>query len=167
MKSPVVYLVIGCMCLRVAAVQANSGQLPHHFQLRLLESQIHSGIAKPHLQFMVISDRSHFVEIYTNLHAETLPKPSLPEVDFATQRVLVAFMGQKSTAGYAIQFEEIIVQRDDNIEVTVRRRIPPPGAILAQIVTNPYVMAVVDKGAYTQVKFVNEDGHVLDVLDVK
>jgi hypothetical protein len=156
-----------CLCLRVVAVSACAGQSPPHLALRVLESQVQSGIDEPQLQFMVISDQAHFTALYHDLHQMTLPRPAVPDVDLTSRYVLVAFMGQKSTAGYAIRFGEKVVKRHEAIEVTVYQDTPTEGAMLAQMMTSPYVMATVDRDAYTQVRFVDEEGHVLDEIGVK
>jgi PrcB C-terminal len=162
----VLHLAIVCACIWFAAVPAGCSQSPHRLNVRLLESQIHSGVTESHLRFLVISEQHRFLEVYNKIHAVTLQKPALPEVDFATQRVLVALMGQKSTAGYEIQFGEIALQRQSVIEVTVRLSTPSQDAVLAQVMTSPYALAVIESGTYTQVKFVTEAGEVLEVLDV-
>jgi hypothetical protein len=162
----VLHLAIVCACIWFAAVPAGFSQSLHRLNVRLLESQIHSGVTESHLRFLVISEQHRFLEVYNKIHAVTLQKPVLPEVDFATQRVLVAFMGQKSTAGYAIQFAETALQRQTLIEVTVRLSTPSQDAVLAQVMTSPYALAVIASGTYTQVKFVTEAGQVLEVLDV-
>ena len=159
-------LAIVCACVWFAAESAGLSQSPPRLHVRLLESQIHSGVTESHLRFLVISEQQRFLEVYNKIHAATLQKPALPEVDFATQRVLVALMGQKSTAGYAIQFGETALQRQSLIEVTVRLSTPSQDAVLAQVMTSPYALAVIERGTYTQVKFVTEAGQVLEVLDV-
>lgn len=166
MKTRIAHLVAVSVCVWFVSVHAGC-QLPiKQVTLRLLESQMHAGVSDRQGQFLVISERTRFVEVYTRLHTTSLQKPSLPAVDFATQRVLVALMGQRSTAGYAIQFDERIVQRDGIIEVTVRFHTPPKEAMVAQVMTSPYALAVVDRGPYTRVHFVNEAGETLKVLDV-
>ena len=166
MRSRSAYLVAVSVCVWFVSVHAGCRPPAQQVTLRLLESQIRSGMSKRQGQFLVISDRARFVEVYTRIHAASLQKPSLPSVDFATQRLLVAFMGQQSTAGYAIQFDEGVVQRDGTLEVTVRFHTPPQGAMLAQVITSPYALAVVDRGPYTRVHFVNEAGETLKVFDV-
>jgi hypothetical protein len=166
MKTRIAYLVAVGVCVWFVSVHAGC-QLPRkQVTLQLLESQMHSGVSDRQGQFLVISERTRFVEVYTRIHTTSLQKPSLPAVDFATHRVLVALMGQRSTAGYAIQFDDRIVQRDGTLEVTVRFHTPPKGAMVAQVITSPYALAVVGRGPYTRVHFMNEAGETLQVLDV-
>lgn len=61
-----------------------------------------------------------------------------PEVNFATQAVVVAFQGQKPTGGYSIEIEEI--RRDGTaLAIRVRERRPASGDVTTQVITSPFV----------------------------
>ena len=167
MKIKCINLSMLYLCLGILAVQACAKQSSSPLALRVLESRVHSSMHEPRLKFLAISDRDRFTALYHSLHQMTLPMPALPDVDFASQHVLVAFMGQKSTAGYAIRFGDKVVKRDETLEVTVHQDTPSEGALLAQMTTSPYVMAAVDQGAYTQVRFIDAEGDTLDEISVK
>jgi PrcB C-terminal len=140
---------------------------PETLHLQVIEREIQSGETNETMHFMVISDAQQFDEVYDEIHAVDFQKPPRPEIDFDRQRVLIAFMGQKSTAGYEINFAPTVLHQADTLTIAVETQSLAPGAIAAQVITSPYVMAVVEKGAYTQVKFVDADGRLLDVIDVR
>ena len=140
---------------------------PETLHLQVIEQDIQSGETNEAMRFMVISDAQEFAEVYNQIHAAAFQKPPRPEIDFNRQRVLIAFMGQKSTAGYEIHFAPTVLRQADTLTIVVEMQSLAPGAIAAQVITSPYVMAVVEKGAYTQVKFVDADGRLLDVIDVR
>ena len=135
-------------------------------QLTVLESDAFSGMQEAGPDFKVITDAQTFAEQYRKAHAHKLDQSDPPQVDFKNRLVLVAFMGQQSTAGYGIQFDSPPVREGGSLLVTVRMQKPPPGAILAQVITSPYAMAVIDRGDYTTIKFVDQDAKLLAVRAV-
>ncbi|MDA2918523.1 protease complex subunit PrcB family protein [Desulfobacterota bacterium AH_259_B03_O07] len=150
------------MCSQFGCVES-----AHQLDLKLIESGAFSGITNGDLQFMVISEKDKFTEVYSKIRSLELPRPPIPEINFDKYRVLVALMGQKSTAGYGISFDNLVLQRDNEIEIKVIFNLPPPDSVLATVVTRPYVIASIGKGSYERVKFVNEEGEILNLLDVR
>ncbi|MBI4641162.1 MAG: protease complex subunit PrcB family protein, partial [Candidatus Tectomicrobia bacterium] len=106
-------------------------------------------------------------KVYSKIRSLEFPKPVPPEIDFDKNRVVIAFMGERSTAGYAMTFNQLVLQRGHEIEIKVLLNFPPPDAILAQVVTNPYVIAIVEQGGYNTVKFVTEEGKILKLHDLE
>ncbi len=147
-------------------VQTSCVTAQQHISLENIESKPYSGVINDKLEFMLISDSDKFHEIYRRIHSLQLPRSSPPEVDFATYHILIAFMGRKSTAGYAIGFRAAVVQGKNEIQVQVMLKSPQRGAVLAQVTTNPYALAKIAKGNYASVKFVNDESEVLDVVNV-
>ena len=71
-------------------------------------------------------------------------------------RVLLGIVGHKPTPGYSMDLDKTVLQRGNEIEAKVTLDSPPPDALLQQIVTNPYVIAIVERGSFKKVRFVNE-----------
>ena len=157
-------LIQAFVCIWITFIHTDCVKAQHQLRLNIIENKVHSGKIEKYLRFIIISDHKIFIETYRRMHSLELPQPKPPEIDFDTHRVLVAFMGQKPTSGYTISFDDVVVLLESMIEVKVRLARPPRDAILAQVMTNPYVMAIIEKGSYTRVKFVNEAGEVLAVL---
>lgn len=155
--------LIGMACLLWFGCQNANSQL----QINVLASNAFSGNNDRNARFMVISDNANFADVYARTQSHKLKKPQAPSIDFEKKRVLVAFMGQKSTAGYRITFEEKISRTGDTLVVTVNMQSPPQGAALAQVITSPYAMATVERGKYRQIKFIDTDGNTLAVKMVE
>lgn len=149
----------------MGAVMACTKQ-PIPLELRVLERAAQSGQAEPSLQFMVVSTEQQFAEVYRTIHAAAFQKPPPPVIDFDQHRVLVAFMGQKSTAGYEINFTSTAQQVDTTLDVTVQMQGVPENSMAAQIITSPYVLAVIEQGLYRHVRFVDEENQLLAVVEV-
>jgi hypothetical protein len=148
-------------------MQTACAQPARQLRLTTIEAAANAGKVVKGLRFLVISRQDAFVEVYRQIGSLRLPKATPPVIDFERYRVLITFMGQKTTAGYGIRFGEAVVQRGETVEVKVLSSTPPQGAILAQVVTNPYAIAIVEKGRYTTVTFFDESGAVIERVEVK
>ena len=156
--------ILICICL--VCSQVGCVESTHQLDLKVIESGAFSGITNRDIQFMIISEKDNFNDVYNKIRSLELPRPSVPEIDFDQYHVLVALMGQKPTAGYSIYFDNLVLDRDNEIEVKVKFNIPPSDAVLATVVTRPYAIAIIKKGNYKKIKFVNEEGKNLKVLEV-
>lgn len=102
-------------------------------------SQI-GGITEP--TRVVIRDRNAWEAFWRSFSGAVLPAPDPPAVDFGGSMVVVAAMGQRSTAGYDIRVEG--VYRDGGtLYVDVLEIEPGAGCILAQVITTPATAVVV------------------------
>jgi hypothetical protein len=162
MRRAILYLAVACLCIPITGVQAGCSSP----RLKVVESRTQSGQAGQEPSFLVISDQARLKELHSSIYSIQRPVPPSPEVDFSKQRVLVVFMGEQRTAGYAVKIDEEIRLQNDTAEVTVRFERPPPDAIVAQVITTPYAMAVFDRGAYRRVRFVDEKGTILETIGV-
>lgn len=160
------YLIQILICISLVVSQFSCIESTHQLDLKVIESGSFSGTTNRHLQFMVISEKDNFNEVYGRIRSLELPRPSIPEIDFNKYRVLVALMGQKPTAGYSIYFDNSFLYRNNEIEVKIIFHVPPPDAVLPTVVTRPYAIAKIKKDSYKKVKFVNEEGEILKVLEL-
>lgn len=71
-------------------------------------------------------------------HAAAVPGAGdVPEVDFTREMVFVYFDGDRPTAGYQVEITEIR-DRGELLVALVEERGPPPGSMVAQVLTQPY-----------------------------
>jgi len=94
----------------------------------------------------IIRTPEEWASLWRQTHAGQVPPPAAPKIDFTTQMVLAVFMGERPSGGYAITIEEVAVG-DKDVHVTFREQSPPPDAITAQVLTQPYHIVVVKKSA--------------------
>ncbi len=76
-----------------------------------------------------------------------------PAVDFSKELVVAVFLGSRPTAGFSV---DIVGTRDEGAGLIVQYREtrPPPGAIVAQVLTMPYhIVAVPKRAGVSDVKF--------------
>ncbi len=62
-----------------------------------------------------------------------------PAIDFRRDMVIAVFLGQRPVAGYRVRIVDVR-QTPDALRVQVRERKPDGDALLAQVLTYPYVM---------------------------
>lgn len=134
--------------------------------VRIFESGAYSGITDENSAFMIIANQDKLYELLGSLHARRAPMPEPLPVEFETQMIAAAFMGEKPTAGYGIFFEEIGKIIDDTLNIVVIMTSPPEDRFTAQVVTSPYVLAAIERDEYSHIAFRDTGGNVLQTLDV-
>src|SRR5213593_2093176 len=100
-------LVVGCR--DAASPPADLGALGSRVSVdptSVLAHEYYSGFGNEALS--VITDSATWADAWTQLYAARQPQPPLPVVDFRTERVLVAALGQRSTGGYDIQIDSVV-----------------------------------------------------------
>jgi len=65
-----------------------------------------SGLGAP--ARLVIADSATWAAIWAQVYAGLQPRPSLPAVDFGTQRVLLAALGQRNSGAYDIRIDSVV-----------------------------------------------------------
>lgn len=137
---------------------------PAHMQL--FESGVHAATGEDTMHFRLVADKAEFAALYEQIHAAALPKPEPPSLDFGSEYVLAAFMGRRSSGGYSIVFQEDAYRQGETMTVTVGMHNPNLDAVVPQVITAPYSLALLPKGDYRQVEVLSTAGERLAVLEV-
>lgn len=95
---------------------------------------------------VVIRDRPRWRQFWTSIHSRILPRPTLPEVDFGREIVLLAAMGRRPSGGFSLRIVAA-TESADVLRVDVERREPGRGCILSAAVTSPVDIARVESRA--------------------
>ncbi len=85
---------------------------------------------------LVISDAQTWAIIWAQLTARSQPQPPLPTVDFGTERLLLAALGQRNTGGYDIRIDSLVRFEHGSVAY-VTRRAPGPSCFTTQALTHP------------------------------
>ena len=76
-----------------------------------------SGLATQ--QRLVIRDAATWANLWSQIAANTQPRPAAPAIDFDSKVVIVVAMGQRPSGGYSIDIDSVrIVDEDVRISVT-------------------------------------------------
>jgi len=82
---------------------------------------------------------------------DTNPSPALI-IDFNREMVVGIFLGEKPTGGYEVEIVRA-EQRDSSLYFYYREKIPSPGAMVTQALTQPFHLVKVPKYENLQVIF--------------
>jgi hypothetical protein len=110
--------------------------------MRTIAEGAFSGITQARQE--VIKDKAAWRKLWNqhNLKGQAVSK--IPEIDFAKEMVLVVTMGQQRTGGYAIEIVKVESAKG-RLRISVNHQSPPPGAMVAEVLTAPFHMVAVAK----------------------
>jgi len=114
--------------------------------------------------YLVVKSEDEWENVWKKHTSVCEPQEQPPEVDFAKNFVICAFMGMRPTTGYSINVERIWTDGEKVFVEVVKRR-PPEGLVVCEMVTCPYVMVLVER---TEMHFVfqvvDENGETSDYV---
>ncbi|MFO7642228.1 MAG: protease complex subunit PrcB family protein [Candidatus Competibacteraceae bacterium] len=117
------------------------------------------GLERPTV--MWIADAETWRSWYGRITSTRLPAPPPPAVDFSREGVLLLAMGSRSTAGYGLSLAEgAATVRDGVLTVRVDWGEPPPGALLAQVMTSPCLLVKMPAASFERIRVVDQQGQV-------
>ena len=94
------------------------------------------------------------------------PASTLPEIDFSADGVLFIWMGRKPSGGYALRLMADRAEVENHAaRVPVRWIEPPKGALVIQMLTNPYLLIRLAKGDYDTITVFDAGG--VNQIEVK
>jgi PrcB C-terminal len=98
---------------------------------------------------------------YERIMAAQSNPPPPPAVDFPREGVVLIAMGQRPTAGYGLSLAETTAAIQDGVlAIRVDWREPPPGYLLAQVITTPCLLVKVPAAAFTRIQVLDQTGRV-------
>ncbi len=100
-----------------------------------IDKGFHSGVREP-LE-VVIRDEQEWAALWSRHASGRRPVPSPPPIDFSAEMVVGLFLGQKSTGGHSVEITRAEMD-GSNLRFYYRESSPPPGAIVPQVLTQPY-----------------------------
>ena len=86
---------------------------------------------------IVIRSRDAWAAVWGRHTRAQVQPPSAPPVDFSRDMVVGIFMGQRGTGGYEIEITRV-ERADSQLRVYYRSKDPEPGAMVTQMLTQPY-----------------------------
>jgi hypothetical protein len=132
----------------------------------VIDKGITSGKRFPSLHFDLIGEAAPFKKLFAELHSDQLPAPLPPEIDFESSSVVFVSMGEKPSAGYRVEIDQI-KRSGPILKVKLRLLEPSPGQMNATMITQPFVMAKVKKEkGIKKVEFLDQKGEALYLMSV-
>lgn len=130
-RSLVVAAILGCT--PVVDPQLPPGGAPLDDTEQVLNAQ-YTGLAQR--ERTVIRDAQAWSRFWRQAHANVMPRPPVPSIDFTRNIVVAAAMGTRNNGGFGIEIERVYAVGDD-LHVVVEERSPAPNCITTQALTAP------------------------------
>jgi len=93
----------------------------------------------------VLRDEDAYASLWRRLYADQDSVPDRPAVDFDTQIVVAVVLGQRPTGGYGVGIDEVLTtESGGQIQVRFTESVPGDECGTIQVLTSPYVLAVVE-----------------------
>ena len=113
-----------------------SEQTDNNIELTTLSEGHYSGLSGDGYNFM-IQTQLELDSIWTIIYANSSPSSDAPEVDFAKELVLLAYMGTYPTGGYSIDITGIEL-KDGAYSYTISKTSPAEDSVVTTAITAPY-----------------------------
>jgi hypothetical protein len=92
---------------------------------------------------------------------------TMPDIDFARYGILLIRMGEKPTGGYGLELMENVAKIESRMAVVHVRWIEPEkGSITTQVITYPYLMIRMARGAFDGITVIDQDGTVRATVEI-
>lgn len=85
----------------------------------------------------VVRVHEDWKNLWGSMHANVVPLPKLPSVDFGTYFVVAVFLGERPTGGHSIEITRV-VETEQAVRAYVQETNPPPDTMVTQAFTQPY-----------------------------
>jgi hypothetical protein len=129
------------------AVQLSGGEV------QVLFAAQYTGLQEP--QRAVLHTQQEWAQLWDRAHANLLPAPPAPTVDFSQWMVVLAAMGSRNSGGYSIRIDGVYRQGSD-LDVRVRQVSPGAACFVTAALTAPATAVTVPR-LDGQVHFVESD----------
>lgn len=164
---PVIMLIIAVVVYAGIFTTGCAGRhQPEVVEVVGLVSGAHSQDRGRDVRFSVATEPERFRALIGRISVPDRSPVDAGEIDFESRLVVAAFMGVCPTAGYSISFDTTARIRGNTLEMRVRTASPAAEGAVAQVITSPYTLVVVERTSYSRIRFLSADGRELSVLEV-
>jgi hypothetical protein len=137
-----------CLLLTACAVQ-DTDERADEVGVRTLMSGLQCGKSKD----------VTIVELDSGEARQSTLLPDVPTASLNTERVFVISMGQYPTAGYRLSLAHARARLEHGVvTIPLLWHEPAPGAITAQVITQPCLVVALEKRQYAGVRVVDQGG---------
>jgi len=114
---------------------------------------------KPFAQW--IQTRDELSSWWQRIHQLQLPQPTLPNLNVSANALILIYMGQKNSGGYALALDNKPLQRQENVaSVYLKWKQPQAGMLQTQMLSSPCLLIQLPASKFQQVNIVDQDGKI-------
>jgi len=118
--------------------RGHDGNVAGTVSFETVDRGIHSGVRGS--RHLVVREPAAWADLWAEHVAGRVPAPPVPSVDFSREMVVAFFWGEKPTSGYSAEISGLVLN-SQALVVRVETASPPPGAIVLQVLTQPFHIA--------------------------
>lgn len=138
-----VLAALGLAALTLAALTL-SGCIAYHPAFQIVSSGANSGLPNPSPWVTIAQDEHSYRQLFLRIATLELPRPAPPPIDFREKIAVFVSLGEKPTAGHTINIQSVACV-GKAMRIKLGSSAPPEGSLSAQVITNPYLLAAVDR----------------------
>ena len=98
-------------------------------------------------RYLLITSQDQLIGVWSQVHANQLQQPPLPQVDFQRETLVAIFLGQRNSGGYGVTVRRVSVEGNE-LYLDTEFREPAAGAITTQALTSPWTLVRVLRGGF-------------------
>lgn len=114
---------------------------------------------KPFAQWIATQDE--LSSWWQRIHQLQLPQPTLPNLNISANALILIYMGQKTSGGYALSLANKPVKRQDDVaSVHLEWKQPQAGMLQTQMLSSPCILLQLPASKIQQVNIVDQDDKI-------
>jgi len=141
------FLLAAAILGNTCAVAPSAGTIGGNVELRTIGRGTNAADADA-AEAMAVFDQA----TYQATWAKNIGEGEAPKADFAKEAVVFIFAGMRNTGGYSVDVRGAKIEGQTLILDAVVSG-PPPGGIVAQVITYPYAVVAVTPRAFESVRW--------------
>jgi len=94
-------------------------------------------------QNVVIRNYDDFERLWQELYSGRAPMPEMPVIDFESEMVVAAFIGQKPHGGYTVEISDMILSEELAVKVITTK--PGDSCMVTMAISAPYHLVKIPK----------------------
>jgi hypothetical protein len=142
--SPMARVAVACDCEKKAPVRPVAATRSQATGVLRSWQGTQSGMAEAGQR--VVRSQAEWEQLWARMSANQVPPQPSPKVDWSKEMVVAYFMGERPTGGFSAAIKSVIYGQKE-IVVAYQETAPPPDAVTIQVLTHPYVVAVVKRSS--------------------
>jgi hypothetical protein len=93
----------------------------------------------------LVTNAADWAEVWSTVFACTSTPPTMPTIDFAREMLVVVSLGARSSGGYAVAIQSVVVDPGGVLRVQFVEERPGPSCAVTAVITYPVAIARVPR----------------------
>ena len=152
MKGFFYFLMLSCIAFILQQCARRPASLAEIEPVSFLNGQL-SGIESS--KNILVTNERDWEQLWIKMHANEIPVPPVPPIQFSDSFIIATFQGNRSTGGYSSRIYRM-ENKSGFLDVYIRETVPGKNCMVTMGITQPYDMVMVPVQKFRQIKFHTE-----------